>query len=178
MRRWAEVIRLNPAAIGIGAPIQCGRAFSRGPKRKIPPADWRDDGKINPESVERLRANGRSCYVSAAHAASFVRSVSARTFAEALVANSRDIALAPLTRFETAQQKTLEAGPTRVRTNTRRGHASRSTRDAMRRCNTIHRRSCSCSGSNTGYRKVQGARRAPLRSSVRRVHIARARVRE
>ncbi len=49
--------------------------------------------RSNPESVERLRSNGRSVYVSAAHAASFALRVSARTFAEAIRFSSRDIAL-------------------------------------------------------------------------------------
>lgn len=59
------MIRSNPAAIGIGAPIQCERAFSRGFKTKIPQtkSGGRTGGMMersNPKSVERLRANARS----------------------------------------------------------------------------------------------------------------------
>lgn len=70
--------------------------------------------RSSPKSVERFRANGRSCYGSAAHAASFARSVSARAFAEAMVALSRVIALpsvrAGKPRNKKPQQKTLGGG--------------------------------------------------------------------
>lgn len=155
------MIRSNPAAIGIGAPILCGRAFSRGPKRKIPPADWRDDGEIKPgvrrtapgEWPERLRFCCPCCFVRAQRFRAHV----CRSDGVGQPCHCSSFALPSACAAKTAQQKTLEAGPTRVRMNTRRGHASRSTRDAMRQCNTIHMRSCSCAGGNTECGQIQGA---------------------
>jgi len=66
--------------------------------------------RSNPKSVERLRAKGRSYYVSAAHAASFALRVFARTLAEALVFSSVVIALPSVRATKSAQQKTLGGG--------------------------------------------------------------------
>lgn len=100
--------------------------------------------RSNPESVERLRENGRSGYISAAHAASFARSVSARTFAEAMASNSRDIALPFRLRGANRATKNPGGGAYQGSDERKRGSASRSTRDAMRRRNTIHMQT-SCS---------------------------------
>jgi hypothetical protein len=110
------LIKPSPAAIGIGAPIFCGtRVFTR-PKTKIPRHKKTRrtggfDAGSSPESVERLRVKRRSCYGSAAHAAWFARSVSVRTFAEAIATNSRVIALS----FSDGAEKPRNKKPRRRR---------------------------------------------------------------
>lgn len=113
--------------------------------------------RSNPESVERLRENDRSCYVSAAHAASLAQRVSARTIAESMLSKSRDIALPSARTDQTAQQKTLEAWPTRVRVNTREAspldHRETLCVAAIR---FICKHRVHAVASNTGYRRFQG----------------------
>lgn len=113
------MIKPNPAAIGIGAPILCGTRVPRGPKRKTRRTDRRVDGELKPGVRQRLRADARSVTLRLP-----MRPQPRAGFPRARLPKpqcSKDVTLAVSFSFARKPRikKPWEARPTRVRMNTR-----------------------------------------------------------